>query len=340
MLDKELCCLIAQAIYKDHFLAVTGQGPLRQHLSHRTVEFHKIFFARRYPSALRTTQNHRNLAVVSEDELECVVTALAGTQLISVVLFQVQGHVQENIVQLYHTAEKLWRVCLFHECFVNATSVDLITAVCTSLRRHLSQVHSVAKYRNFSYAPTGQMKEITKSIYFIVFHSAFTTGSFEVVSPCIEYSETWSCNSSVLTPKIHEEIKSIPGIFLFRLHKNEVPFQATLGVTDRCCITFCISESKLDNVAGTLESIYQYLKIEVVGLEKQELQRIIPLFWSGSKCATPAFFQHECVAFLDVRHCVKKQTSKQDSRGSYLNGHTLSFSKEVHYGALCVWSTS
>ena len=48
MLDKEPCCLIAQAIYNDLFLAITGQGPLRQHLSHRTAEFHKIYFVCRY----------------------------------------------------------------------------------------------------------------------------------------------------------------------------------------------------------------------------------------------------------------------------------------------------
>ena len=101
------------------------------------------------------------------------------------------------------------------------------------------------------------MKKIIKSIYYIVFHSSLTAGSLEVVSPCAEYSETWLCNSSALTPKIHEEIKSIPGVFRFRLHKSEVPFQTTLGVTDRCCITFCISESKFDSVSGPLESIYQ-----------------------------------------------------------------------------------
>lgn len=141
MLDKELFCLVAQAIYDDLFLAVNEQGPLKQHLCHRTAKSRKIFFACRYPSVLRATQNHRNLLVISEDELNCVVVALAGTQPVSVVLFQVQVHVQENIIQLYHTADKLCHVCLFHECFVNATSVDLVTAVCTTLRRHLSRVH-------------------------------------------------------------------------------------------------------------------------------------------------------------------------------------------------------
>ena len=92
----------------------------------------------------------------------------------------------------------------------------------------------------------------------------------------------------------------------FRLHKSGVPFQTTLGVTDRSCITFCISESKLDSVAGPLESIYQYLKTEVTGLAKQELQRITPLVWSGSKCTVPVFFQHQYIAFLDVRRHTKQ----------------------------------
>ena len=140
-------------------------------------------------------------------------------------------------------------------------------------------------------------------------HSSFTTGSFEVVSPCAEYSETWLCNSSALTPKIHEEIKSISGVFRFRLHKSGVPFQTTLGVTDRSCITFCISDSKLDIVSGLLESIYQHLRTEVTGLGKQELQRIPPLVWSGSKCAVPVFFQHQYIAFLDFRRYTKQPHS-------------------------------
>ena len=158
-------------------------------------------------------QNNRDLFVISEDELECIVTALAGTQPISIVLFQVQAHVQESIIQLYHTAEKLSYVCLFHECFVNAVCVDLVTAVCATPRRHLSRVHCVSKCKDFVFTPTGQMKRITKSIYYIVIHSSFTTGSVEVVSPCAEYSETWLCNSTALTPNIHEEIKSVPGVF-------------------------------------------------------------------------------------------------------------------------------
>ena len=122
------------------------------------------------------------------------------------------------------------------------------------------------------------------------------------------------CAIAPLAPRIHDEIKSIPGVFRFRLHKSKVPFQTTLGVTDRCCITFCISESKLDSVSGSLESIYQYLKTEVTGLGKQELQRMIPLFWSGSKCTMPAFFQHQYVAFLDVRHCIKKPHNKLQNK--------------------------
>ena len=312
MLDKEPFCLIAQAIYDDLLLSFGEQGLLKRHLGHSTTKSHKIFFVCRYPSVIRTLQNHRVLKVISEDELESLLSALAGTQRISVVLFQVQAHVQENILQLYHTAEKLLYVCLFHECFVNATSVGLVTAVCTTLRRHLSRVHCVSKYQNFVYAPNGNMKKVTKSIYYIVIHSSFTTGSFEVVSPCAEYSEIWLCDSSALTPKIHEEIKSISAVFRFRLHKSGVPFRTTLGVTDRNCITFCISESKLDSVSGLPESIYQYLKTEVSFLGRQELQRITPLVWSGSKCTVPRFFQHQYIAFLDFRRYTKQPQYTQE----------------------------
>ena len=162
MLDKEPFCLIAQAIYDDLLLSFGEQGLLKRHLGHRTAKSHKIFFVCRYPSVIRTTQNHRDLKVISEDELESLLTALAGTQRISVVLFQVQAHIQKNIIQLYHTADKLSYVCLLHECFVNATSVDLVTAVCTTLRRHLSRVHCVSKYQDFVYAPNGHMKKLPR----------------------------------------------------------------------------------------------------------------------------------------------------------------------------------
>ena len=234
---------------------------------------------------------------------------LAGTQSVSVVLFQVQTHFQKNVLQLYHEADKLSYVCLFHECFVNATCVDLVTAVCSSLRRHLSRVHCISKYQDFTYSPDGNKKKITKSIYFVTFHSSFTTGSIEVISPCIEYSETWLCNSTVPTPKIHEESKWIPEVFRFRLHTNTVPVQTTLGVTDRSCISFCISPMNADYSSSSLEQIYQLLRNETDNCDKQELQRIIPLLWVGSQHAVPSFFLHQFVTFVDCRRYSKQPHS-------------------------------
>ena len=69
------------------------------------------------------------LFVISEDDFEPIHTALAGTQSISIVLFQVQAHIQEKVIQLYRDAKKLSFVCLFHECFVNAVCLDLITGL-------------------------------------------------------------------------------------------------------------------------------------------------------------------------------------------------------------------
>ena len=258
MLDKEAFCLIAQAIYDDLLSSFIGQGSLRRHLVQPAFATHKVFFICRFPSAINMSHYHEDLKVISEDEVGILQSALAGTQFVSVVLFQVQTHFQKNVLQLYQEAEKLSYVCLFHECFVNATSVDLVTAVCSSLRRHLSRAHCISKYQNFIYSQDGNKKKITKSIYFVVFHSSFTTGSIEVISPCIEYSETWLCNSAVLTPKIHEQIKSIPEVFRFRLHRNTVQVQTTLGVTDRSCISFCISSTKADHRSSSLEQMYQF----------------------------------------------------------------------------------
>ena len=117
-------------------------------------------------------------------------------------------------------------------------------------------------------------------------------------------------NSSILTSKIHDAIKAIPGIFRFRLHKHEVPLLTTLGAIDRCCITFCVSGTELEGVTIGLSRIYQQLKAETANMPKQELQRVIPLFWSGSKSVAPAFSQHSFIAFLDVRSCTKQHKSK------------------------------
>ena len=193
--------------------------------------------------------------------------------------------------------------------FVNATCVDLVTAVCSSLRRHLSRVHCISKYQDFTYSPDGNKQKTTKSIYFVIFHSSFTTGSIEVISPCIEYSETWLRNSTVLTPKIHEEIKSIPEVFRFRLYTNTVPVQTTLGVTDRSCISFCISPTKADYSSSSLEQIYQLLRNETDDCDKQELQRIIPLIWVGSQHAVPSFFLRQFVTFVDCRRYSKQPHS-------------------------------
>ena len=97
MLDKEACCLVSQAIYEDLVSSFCNQGLLRSHLGPRVNQSHQVFFICRFPSELRTLQNHKDLFVISEDDLEPIHTALAGTQYISVVLFQVQTHIQEKL---------------------------------------------------------------------------------------------------------------------------------------------------------------------------------------------------------------------------------------------------
>ena len=313
-LDKEACCLISQAIYEDLVLSFRDQGLLRCHLGPRVNQSHQVFFVCRFPSELRTLHNHKDLFVISEDDFEPIHTALAGTQSISIVLFQVQAHIQEKVIQLYRDAKKLSFVCLFHECFVNAACLDLITAVCTALRRHLGRVHCVSKYQEFTYAPTGQNKKVTKSIYLVLLHSSFTINSFEVISPSLEYAETWLCNSAVLTPTVLERIKSMPGVVRFRVHRTGTPVQTTLGVTDRSCITFCISVSKIQELAGPLEQVYQHLRTEIGQLGKQELQRILPFIWLSGKNRLPNFFAHQNFAFLDFRKYAKQPDTKIQNR--------------------------
>lgn len=111
-----------------------------------SISLTRFFFICRFPSEFRILRNHKDLFVISEDDFEPIHTALAGTRNISIVLFQVQAHIQEKIIQFYQGAKKLSFVCLFHECFVNAVCLDLVTAIGTALRRHLARIHSISKY--------------------------------------------------------------------------------------------------------------------------------------------------------------------------------------------------
>ena len=117
MLAKESLNLIAQAIYNDLVTDFVSQGPLKQYLRLSVSEPHQVYFVCRFPSMIRTEQHNRKLFVIGEDELSCVFTALSGTQPVSIVLFGVQGFAQEQNLQLYHKADNLRQVLLFHECF-------------------------------------------------------------------------------------------------------------------------------------------------------------------------------------------------------------------------------
>ena len=104
------------------------------------------------------------------------------------------------------------------------------------------------------------------------------------------------------------------GVVRFRVHRTGIPVQTTLGVTDRCCITFCISVCKIKKLAGPLEQVYQNLRTEAGHLEKQELQRIVPLIWISGKNGLPSFFAHQTFVLLDFRKYAKQPDTKVQNR--------------------------
>ena len=118
------------------------------------------------------------------------------------------------------------------------------------------------------------------------------------------------CASAIFTPEVHEAIKTVPGVFRFKWYRHEVPLLADLLATDRCCITFRVSCSELAGIATGISRIYQELKAKVLGMPKQELQRVIPLFWSMNSSIVPEFFKYSSIAFLDVRSCTKLDKCK------------------------------
>ena len=83
---------------------------------------HKIFLICRFPSAINTSHYHDDLKVVSEDEMGILQSALAGTQSISVVLFQVQKHFQK----MYWNFTKM---LISSRTFVSSTSASLMPRV-------------------------------------------------------------------------------------------------------------------------------------------------------------------------------------------------------------------
>ena len=104
------------------------------------------------------------------------------------------------------------------------------------------------------------------------------------------------------------------GVVRFRVHRTGIPVQTTLGVTDQSCITFCISVSKIQELAGPLEQVYQHLRTEIGHPGKQELQRILPLIWFSGKNRLPNFFAHQNFAFLDFRKYAKQPDTKIQNR--------------------------
>ena len=159
----------------------------------------RIFFVCRFPSMVRTDQFCSNLLVIGEDEIESVFAAVTGKHSIDVIIYGIQNHLQDKLLQLFHSDSRLRRVFLFHECFFNATSIDLTIGPCTSLRRYRSLIHQISRCKSFEFAQAGRKRAVTKGTYFIALGATLNTEDFEVYSPCIEYSETWLCSSKVLT---------------------------------------------------------------------------------------------------------------------------------------------
>ena len=172
----------------------------------------RVFLVCRFPSMIRTDLFSSNLLIVGEDEVNCVFAAVSGKQPVSVVIYGIQSHLQEQILQLLHSNDNLRQILLFHERFFSATCVDLTIGVRTTLRRHLSHIHKICRYKNFAFTQAGRTRPVTKGTYFIALCSAHNTGSFEVFLPCVEYAETWLSSSMALTTHMQASITAVPGL--------------------------------------------------------------------------------------------------------------------------------
>ena len=233
--------------------------------------------------------------------------AVSGKRPVDIIICGVQSRLQDNLLQLYHSQSQLRHVILFHECFFNASSVDLTIGVCKTLRRYRSHIQRISKYRSFEFAQTGREHTFTEVTYFIALSATRNVNCFEVYSPCLEYTETWLCSSKFLTAQLQAAITAVPGVFRFRVYSQDPPLHSELGATDRCCISFGIAESDIHKAADPLASIYSCLSQEVTSLAQQDLQRVIPFFWNMRHREIPPFYDYDTVTFLDIRSCTQEE---------------------------------
>ena len=305
--SKEVFCTISQFIYNDILESFEAKGIFAQLHGPSLAASPRIFFLCRFPSMVNTEHFSSNLFVVGEDEFKNIYAAVSGKHPVDIIIYGIQSRLQDNILQLYHSDSQLRHVLLFHECSLNATSVDLTIGVCTSLRRHRAHIQRISKYKSFEFAQTGRSRTFTKATYFIALSSARNVNSFEVFSPSLEYTETWLCSSKFLTTQLQAAITAVPGVFRFRVYSQDPPLHTELGATDRCCITFGIAESEVHKAADPLASIYAWLSQEVTSLAQQDLQRVIPFFWNIQFREVPTFYDYDTVTFLDIRSCTQEE---------------------------------
>lgn len=178
MSTKETVCTISQYIYDDVLQSFEAKGCLGKLYGSSLSVSPRVFFVCRFPSMIRTDLFCSNLHRRRWGWL-CFCCSVWQATSVSVVIYGIQNHLQEKILQLFHSDSNLRQVLLFHECFFSATCVDLTIGVCTSLRRHLSRIHKIYRYKNFDFAQVGRKRPVTKGTYFIALGAVHNTGSFE-----------------------------------------------------------------------------------------------------------------------------------------------------------------
>ena len=133
----------------------------------------RVFFLCRFPSMVNAEQfSSNNLYVIGEDEIKSIFAAVSGKHPVDIIICGMQSRLQDNLLQLFHLQSQLRHVILFHECFFNASSVDLTVGVCASLKRCRAHIQRISKYKSFDFAQAGGMRTITKATYFIALSAA------------------------------------------------------------------------------------------------------------------------------------------------------------------------
>ena len=132
---------------------------------------------------------------------------------------------------------------VFHECFVNAVCLDLITAVCTALRRHLGRVHCMSKTKNLLLHQLDKQRKLPKaftlSSYTLLLRQTVLKPSCQVEHAVVKHGCATVQSSLPLCKNV---LKVHVRCSRFRVHCTRAHFQMFLQTYCLCMVRCAVCD--------------------------------------------------------------------------------------------------